>query len=91
MEFAHLNMEGSGISSTACLHMQPHSISSYSLIPIAPPRMHSYYSRLGVLSPDCTLHTAITHVISVLEQWRVTRDNAIGIHVRLHHSNTFIT
>ena len=43
-----------------------------------------------VFSPDCTLHTAITHVISVLERWKLTHDHAIGIHVRLHHSNTFI-
>ena len=27
------------------------------------------YSHFGVFSPDCTLHTAITHVITVLEQW----------------------
>ena len=49
------------------------------------------YSHFRVFSPDCTLHTAITHVISVLERWRLTHDDAIGIHMRLHHSNTFIT
>ena len=27
------------------------------------------YSLFKVFSPDCTLHTAITHVISVLERW----------------------
>ena len=42
-------------------------------------------------SPDCTLHTAITHVISVLEWRRHTHDYAIGIHMRLHSSNTFLT
>ena len=42
-------------------------------------------------SPGCTLHTAITRVISVLELRRLTPDYAIGIHVRLNHSNTFIT
>ena len=50
--------------------------------------LNTIYSRF---SPDCTLHAAISHVISVLERWRLTHDYTIGIHVRLHHSNTFIT
>ena len=49
------------------------------------------YSRFRVFSPDCTLHSAITHVISVLEWRRLMHDYAIGIHMRLHRSNTFIT
>ena len=37
------------------------------------------------------LHTAITHMISVLERrWRLMRDYAIEIHARLRRSNTFI-
>ena len=41
------------------------------------------------LSPDCTLHTAITHTISA---WlSLTYDYAIGIHTRPHHSNTVVT
>ena len=50
-----------------------------------------YYSCFRGFSPDCTLHYAITHVISVLEQQRLTHDYAIGIHVRIHCSNAFIT
>ena len=42
-------------------------------------------------SPDCTLHSAITHVISVLERRTPTHDCAIGIHVSLRRSHTFIT
>ena len=42
-------------------------------------------------SPNCTLHTTITHVISVLEQLSLTYDYAIGIHVRLHCSNTVVS
>ena len=49
------------------------------------------YSYFRVFSPECTFHTAIAHVISVLEQWRLTHDYVIGIHVRLHLTNTFIT
>ena len=48
------------------------------------------YSHFTISSPDCTLHTANTHVITVLERWSLTHDYAIGIHVRLHHSNTLI-
>ena len=50
-----------------------------------------YYNLFRVFSPDCTLHTAITHVISVLERSRLTHDYAIGIHVRLNLTCTFIT
>ena len=42
-------------------------------------------------SPGFTLHTAITHVISALEWQRLMHDYAIGIYVRLHCSNTYIT
>ena len=41
--------------------------------------------------PDCTLHSTITHVILVLEWWMPTHDCAIGIHVSLRRSHTFIT
>ena len=40
-------------------------------------------------SPGCTLHTAITHVISVLERQRLTHDYAFRVHMRLHHSIIF--
>ena len=30
---------------------------------------HVVYSRFRVFSPECTLHTAITHVIKVLVRW----------------------
>ena len=53
--------------------------------------VHQAYSRFRVFSPDCTLHTAITHMISILERSRLTHDYTIGIHVRFYHSNTFIT
>ena len=39
-----------------------------------------HYSRFRVFSPDCTLHTAITHMILVLERQSLTHDYAIGIH-----------
>ena len=50
--------------------------------------MHSpsYYSRFRVFSPDCTLHSAITHVILVLERRTPTHNCAIGIHVSLRRS-----
>ena len=48
------------------------------------------YSCFRALSPDCTLHTVITHAISVLERWSLKQDYAIGIHVRLQPSNTVI-
>ena len=37
-------------------------------------------SFLRYFNPDCTLHTAITHMILVLEQWSLTHDYSIGIH-----------
>ena len=49
------------------------------------------YSRFRVFSPDRILHTTITHTISVLEQQSLTHDYTIGIHVRLHRSNSVIT
>ena len=48
------------------------------------------YSRFRVFSPDCTLHSAITHVILVLERQTPTHHCAIGIHVSLRRSHTFI-
>ena len=30
------------------------------------------YSHFTISSPDCTLHTAITHVIKAVEQWSLT-------------------
>ena len=39
-------------------------------------------------SPNCTLHTVITHVILALEQRSLMHDYAIRIHVRLQPSNT---
>ena len=41
------------------------------------------YSPSRVFSPDCTLHSTITHVILVLERRTPTHDCAIGIHVSL--------
>ena len=41
-------------------------------------------------SPDCTLHTAITRIISHLKLQSLTHDYTIGIHMRLHRSNTVI-
>ena len=44
-------------------------------------------------SPDCTLHTASTHVILVLEWQNLTHAYAIGaikVHMRLQPSNTVI-
>ena len=39
-----------------------------------------------LLCPDCTLHTALTHMITVLERESVTFSiYTIGIHVRFHH------
>ena len=55
------------------------------------PYLKHEYSCFGFFSPDCTLHTAITDVISVLERRRHTHDYAIGIRMKLHSSNTFIT
>lgn len=46
------------------------------------------YSSFRGFSPCCTLHTAITHVISVFERQSLTHDYAVGIHVRHHRSNT---
>ena len=45
----------------------------------------------GFFSPDCTLQSAITHVILVLERRTPTHNCTIGIHVSLRHSYTFIT
>ena len=42
--------------------------------------LNNYYSRFRVFSPNCTLHTAITHVIAVLEQW--SHVNSDGIIMR---------
>ena len=53
--------------------------------------LYLMYSRFRVFSPDCTLHSAITHVILVLEQRTPTHDYVIGIHVSLCGSHTFIT
>ena len=48
-------------------------------------------SRFRVFHSDCTLHSAITHMISILERRRLSHDYIIGINVRLHLSNTVIT
>ena len=55
-----------------------------------PAHLQYMYSHFRFFSPSCTLHTTITHTISVLERWRLTHDYTIGIHVRLRRSNTFI-
>ena len=49
------------------------------------------YSCFRVFRHECRLHTAITHVISALERLRLTHDYAIGIHVRLNLTYTFVT
>ena len=49
-----------------------------------------WYSRFTISSPNCILNTAIAHIIKVLEQWSLTHDYAIRIHVGIHHSNTEI-
>ena len=49
------------------------------------------YNLFRVFSPDCTLHTAITSVISVLERSRLMHDYATGIPVRLSLTYTFIS
>ena len=49
-----------------------------------------HYSRFRVFSPDCTLHSVITHVILVLVRRTPTHNCAIAIHVSLRRSHTFI-
>ena len=49
------------------------------------------YSHFRGFSPDCTLHTAITCVISVLEWQSLLHDYTIHFPVRLRRSNTAIT
>ena len=44
------------------------------------------YSGSRVSGPDCTLHIAITHVITVLGRWSLTH-----YYARLQPSNTVIT
>ena len=46
------------------------------------------YSRYSVFSPNCALHTAITHVITVLEWWSLTWILIVRSCMRLCHSNT---
>ena len=50
------------------------------------------YRCFRVFSTDSTLHAAINHVITVLEQWiLVYVPYTIRTHVRLQRSNTEIT
>ena len=55
------------------------------------PSMTSNYQLQLLQSPNCTLHTASTHVILALEWQSLTYDYAIGIHMKMQNSNTAIT
>ena len=47
------------------LYICVHTVCTYTHIQV----LRSTYNRFRVFSPNCTMHTAITHVISVLEPW----------------------
>ena len=49
------------------------------------------YSRFRVFSPDCTLHSAITHVIKVWDRRRLMWISIVQLCVGVRHSNTKIT
>ena len=69
------------ITGKACTHPQGQTH------PMLDITVHSCFS---VSSPVHTLHTTITPVITVLEQWSLTSRHAIGIHMRFRHSNALI-